>query len=112
MGLKSGTMVELVQRREDVPIHARRIPESVTGPRGKRNEDGTFEGYSRVVICDIPAGVKVLYMCSKDDAFSTALRAKGRGPYGYTPATVTYHCVLWGERPVWVSSAEVELKPC
>ena len=29
-----------------------------------------------------------------------------------TLATVTYHCVLWGERPVWVSSAEAELKPC
>lgn len=49
-------------------------------------------------------------MGTKEDTLNTALRAKRRGPYGYTPVNVYYHFVLWNDRPVWVSSSDVELE--
>lgn len=104
----TGTFVTLVQKREDVPIRARRVPEAVSSPRSKAMADML----ERIVICDIPNGARVLYLSSKADDFNIALRAKGRGPYGYTSPQLIFHCVLWGERPVWIANAEVELKPC
>jgi hypothetical protein len=49
-------------------------------------------------------------MGSAEDTFNSALRAKGAGPFGYTPARLIYHLILWGERPVWVASSDCELK--
>jgi len=103
MSLKSGTLVTLHPSRDDRPIKARRVPEALRGPRNKVLE--------RVLICDIPEGTTVLYMSSQNDAFNTALRAKGTGPFGYTPVQIIYHFVLWGDRPVWVSSEDTVLKP-
>lgn len=51
-----------------------------------------------------------LYMSSYNDGLAEAIAKKGRGPYGYAPTKVTYHLVLWGERPVWVSSEDAELE--
>lgn len=92
-------MVRLWQRREEIPITARHRPESNSSPRNRQN-----------VICNIPAGAHGLYMGSTEDSFNTALRAKGRGPFGFTPVRILYHLILWGERPVWVSSSDCELK--
>lgn len=104
----TGTLVTLVQKREDVPIRARRVPETVSSPRSKAMADVL----ERVVICNIPNGTQVLYLSSKADDFNIALRARGRGPYSYTPPQLIFHYVLWGERPAWISNEEVELRPC
>jgi hypothetical protein len=112
MGLKSGDMVILLQKHgEDCPIKARRVPEAVSSPRGPMNPDTLkYEAYDRVVICNIPNGARVLYISSKRDAFRDAIAGRGKGPYGYRPGGVTFHFVLWGERPVWVSSEDAELR--
>lgn len=101
-------MAVLWQRREDKTIAARKRPER----RGivSRHTAKTEESVDDNVICSIPAGALVLYMSSYNDGLSEAIAAKGRGPYGMAPKKVTYHLVLWGERPVWVSSEDAELR--
>lgn len=104
MALTSGTLCILWQKSDSVPIRARKAPVSVSNPRTQKVED--------IVICNIPAGTRVLYMSSQADSFNNALRKKGTGPYGFTPAQLLHHLILWGDRPVWVSSGDCELKPC
>lgn len=99
--IKSGTMV-VIRSLLDRPIYARRRPESLRGPRSKALED--------LVVTTIPEGSRALYMGAQEDTFNTALRTKGRGPYGYTPTNVYYYFVLWEGRPVWVSSSEADLE--
>lgn len=100
--LKSGTLVTIFQTRMDGAIYARKSPEKLSGPRGKTMND--------IVITTIPNGARALYMGSHEDDFNSALRAKGAGPYGYSPVHLYYHFVLWEGRPVWVSSNECVLE--
>lgn len=100
--LKSGTLVTIFQARLDGTIYARRSPEKLAGSRGKTMND--------IVITTIPNGSRALYMGTQKDAFNSALRAKGAGPFGYTPARLLYHFVLWEGRPVWVSSGDCALE--
>ena len=58
----------------------------------------------------IPDDTVVLYMSSQVDAFKEALRARAAGPRGYRPSSVVHHLVMWGERPVWVSSEDAVLE--
>lgn len=111
--LKSGTLVTLNQTRLDGAIYARRVPEAIKGPRSAKNPTTMANAAEaeRVIITTIPNGAQVLYMSTQEDAFNSALRANGTGPYGYTPAHLYYHFVLWNDRPVWVSSADAELRP-
>lgn len=100
--LKSGTWVTLHQARMDGAITGRREPGGAGQPFSKRQEN--------IIINYIPPGSRALYMSTVEDGFNTALRAKGRGPYGYTPNQVFYHFILWEGRPVWVSSNEAVLE--
>lgn len=101
-----GDMAVLWQRREEKPIKARKRPERLGVLH--RDEDGEY--IEDNVICNIPAGALVLYMSSYNDGLSEAIAKKGRGPYGMAPKKVTFHLVLWGESPVWVSSEDAELR--
>ncbi len=102
--LRTGSMVRLWQRRDKVPIKARYQPKRIVFVNRKDdNKDPN-------VICDIPAGAQALYMGSHRDALTEAMAKKGRGPFNFFPRDVLFHLVLWGERPVWVSSEDCELK--
>lgn len=100
--LKSGMMVVLHQTRMDGSITGRRSPGGHGQVFSKRQEN--------IIIHHIPHGSRALYMGTHADAFNAALRAKGRGPYGYTPVQVYYHFILWEGRPIWVSSSECSLE--
>lgn len=100
--LRSGMMVVLRQTKMDGNITGRRSPGGHGQVFSKRQEN--------IVIHHIPNGSRALYMSTVEDAFNTALRAKGRGPYGYTPVQVLYHFILWEGRPIWVASSECTLE--
>lgn len=104
MGLKSGTLCTVWQKNEGISIRGRKLPQAISSPRGVRPED--------IVVCTVPAGAQVLYMCSQADSFNAALRGKGKGPYGFTPVQLHYHFVLWEGRPIWLASGDCELRPC
>lgn len=108
--LKSGTLVFLNQKREDIPIKARRRPEALNSPRAvyrKRWEDDNTQNDN--FLYNVPPGVQALYLSSKRDDFRAALQGK-TGPFGYKPGVVLYHLILWEDKPVWVSSEDVELE--
>jgi len=108
--LKSGTMVTLIQKRENVPIKARRRPEAMNSPRARwrkrwEDDDTTHENY----LYDVPRGSQALYVSSQRDDFRALMQGKA-GPFGYKPGIVLYHFVLWDGKPIWVSSEDVELE--
>lgn len=100
--LTSGALVRIHRIRLSRPVNARRRPARLRDSAEDRVEDN--------VITTIPEGAIALYMSSYNDGLAEAIAKKGRGPYGYAPTKVTYHLVLWGERPVWVSSEDAELE--
>jgi len=115
MELQSGTMVVLWQKHENIEISARRFPEPwaqefpepIRSPRAPLSLQR--EAWDRVVCGTIPAGSLCLYMSSKNDAFTEALSGR-KGPRGWRPAKIVFHLIMWGDRPVWVSSEDCELK--
>lgn len=114
MDLQSGSMVVLWQKHEGIPITARRVPERVSSPRsppsdGRRGSSILNAERQRVIIGEIPAGALVLYMSSKNDSLTEALSGR-KGPRNWTPAKIVFHLIMWGEKPVWVSSEDCELK--
>lgn len=110
---KPGAYVVLRQRNDDIPIKARRAPERAFNAhtRGDYRFNVNAQISDDAVICTIPAGERVLYMSSKQDALSVAMRGRGPGPFNFRPGDIVYHLVLWGDRPVWVSSADCDLEP-
>lgn len=109
MEIKSGAMVTLTQLDQNIEIKARRVPETITY---RYRSSDYISNHNHVVICKIPNGTRALYMCTSENVANANLIAKGAGPYGFKSKRLLFHCVLWGARPVWVSSAEADLKPC
>lgn len=109
-----GTMVELHQRHIDVAIKARRLPQRFASPRtaGTLTEHIADVASNReLVVGIIPSGTDVLYVSSKRDAFSALMAGKSASaPFGFRPGDVTFYLVLWGEKPVWVSSEDCDVK--
>jgi hypothetical protein len=101
--LRSGELVRLLTLREGGSVAARRRPD-------RRMVRDSAEDVEPNIICNIPHGELALYVSSHSDGLADAIARKGRGPYGYVPKKITYHLVLWGERPVWVSSEDAELE--
>lgn len=110
--MKSGALCQLIQKRESVPIRARRVPETIGGRRSKLGRDGLTNDklLERVYVCDIPAGSQVLYMSTKVDAFSRLMAGRTTSPYGYKPNEIVFHLILWQDRPAWVCSEDAELR--
>jgi hypothetical protein len=100
--LLPGQMVRLWQRADNIPIKARRVPEAVGSPRA----------YFRIVICEVPSGATCLYVASHRDAFAEAMQANqsSSGSFGFKRG-VEFNLIVWGDRPVWVSSSDCELEP-
>jgi hypothetical protein len=86
-------------------IMARRQPERLKLP--KKGENFIVQDN---VVCSVPAGTRCLYVSSYDDGTAQAGAAKCRGVYGWVPKSVTFHLVLWDDRPVWVCSEDAVLK--
>lgn len=102
--LKTGDMVILRQKRENMLMQARRQPERLKFPR--RGEQMVVQDN---VICSIPDGATALYMGSHTDPLREALKRKV-GPYGMVAGTIVYHFVFWNGMHAWVSSEDAELE--
>jgi hypothetical protein len=108
--LKSGDLVIVRQQREHVKVCGRRMPRSWGGGNPALGTT-VAERIHNIVVCDIPNGARVLYMASQRDGLQAALAGRSKGPYGFRLGDIVYHLVLFGERPVWVSSLEAGLVP-
>lgn len=111
--LKSGQLVKLVRSDFVGDIWARRVPETLTSPRSLK-EDDAGKSKKRIVICEIPDGAMCLYIASKRDTFSDLMASRHRRLQSKhddidRPRRIVFHYVLWGERPVWVSSEDCNL---
>lgn len=105
--LKTGDLIVLVQKRDDIKIRARRHAQSIEGYK-IRNPDHKEEVESLLYPDPIPNGAQALYMGSHTDSLREALKRKA-GPFGYRPGTIVYHLVFWNGMAVFVSSEDVEL---
>lgn len=102
--LKTGDLVVLRQKRDNMMIQARRQPERLKFP--KKGEQMVVQDN---VICSIPNGSMALYMGSHTDDLHEALRKKV-GPYGMKQGTIVYHFVFWNGMHAWVSSEDAVLE--
>ncbi len=100
-----GDMVTIVQRNENGLVWARKQPNRMKfrpSVADARIEDAN-------IICQVPNESKALYISSKRDTLKDALDGRSPGPFGYRPGEIVFHLVLWGERPVWISSADASV---
>ncbi len=100
-----GDMVVIVQKDSDHPIRARKQPNRLKfrAPVGDLQKEDTN------VICEVPNESHGLYISGIRDTLKDALDGRSPGPFGYRPGEVIFHLVLWGERPVWISSADASV---
>lgn len=92
-------------------ITARRVPEMLTDFHNlKKPLDETL---ARVILCYVDDGTQVLYLSSKRDDLLDALNGrKQRSDGSWSPGGRWFYLVLWGDRPVWLSSEECTLEAC
>lgn len=101
--MKPGDMVKLVPRYLFELGDARLIVGHVT----PKLEIGRPRKHQTV----IPDNTNVLYVTSVIDERSQSQVKTDTRPFGFKPTLKSWHLVLWEDRPLWVMSTDVELKP-
>lgn len=106
--MKPGSLVVAEQRRESVPIYARRRPErfvsTTTDIRGMGITKGLVKDVENVVGRIAPGSPCVLMGSLTEELKQRSVH------YGRRPQPLVFYRLLWQGKDVWVSDGDCELR--
>ena len=98
--LTPGMMVRLRSRTKAFMVWARTRPESLTSRTFGSDQEELAERKARLVMGNIDDETICLYVSTYVDTFKSLIDGR----------KIEYYMVIWGGKPVWVSSTECLLE--